>query len=345
MAVNLTLMTFAIVFTATISLPLLVQQHVIFTYLGLFNTALSGALYFYLATAENKPWHPYLVLLALLLIVLPVSALSGGVGSQYVPMLPIICMLTCFIANTKTAWVTTAFLSLILLLWFLNAELLPNYAPELVGNSVTRLFWLVMACVMATAFGMQFEHVYTSLGVRLQEEAKTDGITGLLNRSSMLEILEDNLQLARREKCWLSVMLIDLDQYKWLHEVHGQLAADQSLKKVAACLKHHIRNRDDLLGSYSEERFIVVMNDVDQSTAMKIAEKIRAAIQDAPISLNGDNVELSVTLGYCSLQGEHIASKEQLLKGAEQALQAAQKSGRNLVVGAEQSLVTSVALV
>lgn len=345
-AIKLTLLTFVVILLATIFRPLVADQSVIFTYIGLFNTALSGALYFYLATCENKPWHPYLILTVLLIILLPATAISGGVNSQFTPIYPLVCILMCLIVTPRMAWGVMVLITGVLVAQYFAVDMFPNYAPETVSESksIARLFWLVLACVLASSFGLQFDRINSSLGSRLVEQARLDGLTGVLNRSSVLELLDDNLEAASMEQRWLSVIMLDLDHLKSINEIYGHVAGDLCLRKVAGCLKHHIRDRDDLVGRYLGEQFILVMMDVDQGTAMKIAEKIRLAIKEMPIGFEGEDISLSATLGYCSMQGDHIHSKEQFLQAADQALLAAKEAGHNRVVGAEQSIVTSIAL-
>ena len=299
MAVKLTLMIFVIILFSTIVLPLLIEQHAVFTYFGLLNTALSGILYFYLSTSENRPWHPYLMLMAFTAILLPITIISGGINSQFISLFPLICILMCLVATPKAAWGVAIFIVSLLLFLYFAGDWFPILDPEPANDNKTiaRLFWLVMACLLATSFGTQFDRINSNLGSRLKEQFNIDGLTGLLNRGSILALLDDNLERARSEKRWLSVVMLDLDYFRSINDMYGHLAGDQCLRKVSACLKHLIRNGDDYVGRYDGAQFIVVLNDVDQSTAMKIGEKIRAAIEDMPMLVEGEKISLSATLG------------------------------------------------
>lgn len=346
MTVKLTLLTFITILTATIVRPLLSEHHQAFTYIGIFNSTLTGALYFYLAYAERRNWHSYLFLCTLFIVVLPVTFVSGGINSQFTPIFPLICILMCLIANTRVAWSVTLITIACLMVMYYTQGLFPNLLPDPANETKTiaRLFWLVMACLLATSFGMQFERINSNLGHHIQEQAMKDGLTGLSSRRSVLEFIDDTLEEVRVEQRWLTVIMVDLDNFKAINESFGHLAGDQCLRKVAGCLKHHIRTREDHVGRYGGEEFIIVLMDVDQSTAMKISEKIRLAIEELSLPFEGDDISLTATLGYCSLQGENIHSKEQLLQAADEALNTAQKSGQNRVVGAEQSIMTTVAI-
>ena len=85
----------------------------------------------------------------------------------------------------------------------------------------------------------------------------------------------------------------------------------------------------------------MVLEGVDQSAAHHIAEKVRQLIEEREISSEGVKVELTATIGFCSLPYEHIHSTEQLLQAAHMALSVGQKAGRNQVVGSDQAMVTS----
>lgn len=162
-------------------------------------------------------------------------------------------------------------------------------------------------------------------------ESSHDPLTGLYNRRSIRDALTE---LIRRppDPQGLAVVLIDLDHFKQVNDVHGHLAGDEVLRKVAAALQQAMRE-GDYVGRYGGEEFIVVLPQTSAEQAMQVAERCRQAMAAAEISHGQQTLRVTGSCGVAhSLQVPEVRS---LLAQADQALYQAKRQGRNQVVLAE----------
>ncbi|MEM9249915.1 MAG: diguanylate cyclase [Pseudomonadota bacterium] len=114
--------------------------------------------------------------------------------------------------------------------------------------------------------------------------AVTDPLTGLPNRRYGLSYLERALERAMERDTGLSVVMLDLDRFKTVNDLHGHAAGDQVLREVAARLQPQLRS-GDLLTRIGGEEFLVVLPDIPESDARKMAERLRQAMDTTPVSL------------------------------------------------------------
>jgi diguanylate cyclase (GGDEF)-like protein len=156
----------------------------------------------------------------------------------------------------------------------------------------------------------------------LREQATHDGLTGLLNRNSILEKLDDELSRAARAGNPVSVLMADLDRFKSINDSHGHLAGDAVLREAGRRLKSAARR-------YGGEEFLIVLPGCDASDAAVQAERMRDAIGGTPFLTPSQPVLVTASLGAaCS---SHCVP-EALVREADDALYEAKAEGRNRVV-------------
>ncbi len=158
----------------------------------------------------------------------------------------------------------------------------------------------------------------------LEDEDRTDLLTGLAGRRILYERIQIEMDHAIRSESPLSVAMIDLDHFKKYNERHGSVAGDTVLRAIAALMVSNVR-RQDLVVRYGGEEFFLVMPDTDILGGHHLLDKLREGGRDA-------TSEFGVTLsaGLTSWDGiEDIAS---LIERADQALYRAKESGRDRVV-------------
>jgi two-component system cell cycle response regulator len=161
----------------------------------------------------------------------------------------------------------------------------------------------------------------------LREQATHDGLTGLLNRTSILDKLDDELARAARTNTSVSAVMIDLDRFKSINDTHGHLAGDAVLQEAARRLKSAAR-RYDSVGRYGGEEFLIVLPGCEAADAIVQAERLREAIGATPFLGPLQPVVVTASLGVaCS---SHWAA-EVLVREADNALYAAKAAGRNRV--------------
>jgi diguanylate cyclase (GGDEF)-like protein len=166
----------------------------------------------------------------------------------------------------------------------------------------------------------------------LLERAAKDSLTGLLNRGMLLETLERELLRAQREAAPLSVAMVDLDHFKRINDVHGHAAGDEVLRHAAQRMAHSVR-RQDVVGRYGGEEFLAVLPGCSLLGAESLAERMRVALQQAGIPLDGSKpLQVSASIGVASTTAfDSRCGREELLRAADQALYVAKREGRNCV--------------
>jgi len=168
------------------------------------------------------------------------------------------------------------------------------------------------------------------LQVALQEQAIRDSLTGCFNRRYLDETLERELSRSRREGYPLSLLILDLDNFKQINDTYGHMAGDQCLIVLAETLRADIRH-EDVLCRYGGEEFVVLMPRMPLAIAAERAELWRSKI--AEIRVNFGNFELSFTASAgVSAYPDHGKMPDELTQAADQALYSAKNAGRNRVV-------------
>jgi diguanylate cyclase (GGDEF)-like protein len=162
----------------------------------------------------------------------------------------------------------------------------------------------------------------------LREQATHDGLTGLLNRTTILERLDDELARAARNGTSVSVLMIDLDRFKSVNDTQGHLAGDAVLREASSRLRSASR-RYDSVGRYGGEEFLVVLPGCETAAASVQAERLREAIAGVPFRADSRPLAMTCSIGLaCS---SHCAP-ETLIREADDALYQAKAQGRDRVV-------------
>jgi diguanylate cyclase (GGDEF)-like protein len=214
-----------------------------------------------------------------------------------------------------------------------RCEMFPSSAllivrSEMNGKVVTRENTLPIS-ILASEAGLALEVV--SLYDNMKKMAVTDGLTGLLNHREFYQSLRRELERARRYRHSLSLLIIDVDDFKGFNDQYGHPAGDAALRTIAELLRKCARTTD-VLARYGGEEFAVILPESTPGGALMVAERIKSEVagHNFNYSLN-DQTNLSVSIGiYSSDNGE--ASEDQIVSLADEACYVAKKSGKNRVV-------------
>jgi len=159
---------------------------------------------------------------------------------------------------------------------------------------------------------------------RLESLAATDGLTGLANHRAFYDALERAVAASERSGLPLSVVLLDVDDFKSYNDTFGHPAGDEVLRQVASALIGASR-RSDVVARYGGEEFAVIVQ-ADATQSANVAERMRSAIEKAQWTMRSVTASFGVATGI----GGFI-SAELLVQQADQALYEAKRGGKNRV--------------
>lgn len=164
--------------------------------------------------------------------------------------------------------------------------------------------------------------------LRLAELSRTDGLTGVANRSHWEETADQEFQRYSRGGKVSSILLLDIDHFKRINDTHGHHAGDEVIRRVAAILRESVRGQDTV-GRYGGEEFGVVLPDTDDAAALAVAERMRARIEAATLEPRA-GVRATASIGLAALRGAEHGHSEWIQR-ADRALYRAKELGRNRV--------------
>lgn len=160
----------------------------------------------------------------------------------------------------------------------------------------------------------------------------TDGLTGLINRRRFDEVFEEEWHRAARHNRSVSLLMIDIDNFKLYNDNYGHPAGDETLKIVAAVLAGAAKRNMDTVARYGGEEFIVVLPDTDVAGAEVLAEKMRQGVYSQNIShlKGGADGRITISVGIASKVPERADDPHAaLLSAADTKLYEAKETGKN----------------
>jgi len=165
--------------------------------------------------------------------------------------------------------------------------------------------------------------------VDLRRLARRDGLTGLLNRTALMDDGRGQLAQCQLRRLPFAVLLLDLDHFKRVNDTHGHQAGDAVLHHMARTLQRNLRGRDSLLGRYGGEEFVLLLPAASLEQAQALAERLRAALEACPLDSDIGPIAVTTSIGVAA---DIDATLERLLARADAALYQAKATGRNRVV-------------
>jgi two-component system cell cycle response regulator len=165
----------------------------------------------------------------------------------------------------------------------------------------------------------------------LRERANKDLLTMLPNRPAIASTLDTEVSRCHRDRRTVGVILLDIDHFKKVNDTYGHFAGDAVLRETAMRLRGNMRPYDQV-GRYGGEEFLVVLPNCDLEQAGNQAERMRARLCGAPMTVDGVEISVSASFGVTVSDGTE-RSPDLFVRVADEALYRAKAGGRNCVKG------------
>ncbi|MGL4986109.1 MAG: diguanylate cyclase [Treponemataceae bacterium] len=170
-------------------------------------------------------------------------------------------------------------------------------------------------------------NLYTSM---LIEMTTTDMMTKLKLKHYFYTVLFEKLEMVIGKQVPISVLMLDIDFFKKVNDTYGHDCGDYVLKEVASTVKSCIRG-EDMAGRYGGEEFVVMLYEIDQESAMQVAERIRKAVEDLDLTYGETKIKVTISIGVSCSEDKIILSAREMVNYADQALYESKHNGRNRV--------------
>jgi len=162
----------------------------------------------------------------------------------------------------------------------------------------------------------------------LRRQATHDGLTELLNRCAVLDVLHTELARSSRDHAPISILLADIDHFKAVNDAHGHQAGDAVLVEASVRMKSVIRTYD-AIGRYGGEEFLVVLPGCAIEGAGAQAARLCSAFSGDPFVVDGQPLSVTCSIGYACHRGQEEKDSDHLIREADYALYQAKETGRN----------------
>ncbi len=195
-------------------------------------------------------------------------------------------------------------------------------------------WYLARVCAVFTSatVALVFLGEFARLSYRFAQLAAVDPLTGLANRRSFDERLEEGLRAFVRTGEPLTLLMIDVDDFKRFNDTYGHVAGDAALRGIADAIREVVNRPRDVVARYGGEEFVIVLSDTPLEGALSVAERIRVEVVRRRIPHKGNRAApyVTVSLGAASARGGSPDARE-LIERADIALYRAKGAGRNRI--------------
>jgi diguanylate cyclase len=228
--------------------------------------------------------------------------------------------------------------------FFYGLGLTQSSAPQLLSNRLNG----AVACMLGWSLSLLLWRKFTTIALQqaqlaqanaelqnkqreLEKLTRLDGLTGLFNRNTFVELTRQELDRAQRQGSATSLLILDLDFFKKVNDTWGHPAGDAVLRHVAATATRSVRSTD-LVGRLGGEEFIVLLPGTTLDAARKLAEKLRSRLEATPTPWTPAPIPATASIGLAACAAGEKRDFEGLYNEADKALYMAKTRGRNRVM-------------
>ncbi|KXS45136.1 MAG: diguanylate cyclase [Candidatus Frackibacter sp. T328-2] len=211
------------------------------------------------------------------------------------------------------------------------------YQQDIIDQNIKSIFWwhfliligvLNMIYLLGTKL-LKYIKKEDEYKKKLENIARYDELTGLLNRRSLMANLKEEFSKAEKYNTSLAVIMYDLDHFKDVNDTYGHNCGDLVLKEVSQTVKDEVR-QNDIVGRLGGEEFLLILPNTDGQNAIKVAEKCRKAIEEMKINYKENKIKITASFGVTEVSNS-IDTTDELLNIVDKNMYEAKSSGRNKV--------------
>jgi diguanylate cyclase (GGDEF)-like protein len=179
------------------------------------------------------------------------------------------------------------------------------------------------------------EHLISTISTRvvryreLRALMMRDGLTGLLNHTTIKERLEQEVLRADRNGLPLSYIMIDIDHFKKVNDTYGHPTGDRVLKSLSQLFTQRLR-RTDIIGRYGGEEFAIILPNTSINNALGVMEELRNSFENIRHRSNEEEFSVTFSCGIASF--DRFKTQSELNEAADKALYIAKREGRNQTI-------------
>jgi diguanylate cyclase (GGDEF)-like protein len=163
---------------------------------------------------------------------------------------------------------------------------------------------------------------------KIQRQATTDGLTGLVNHKTFYEVLEKELWRSRRYGGRISLIMVDIDNLKNINDAYGHRAGDKAIRKISKIIKECIR-QIDTAARYGGDEFAVILLNTSLDDAIIVAQRMVDAVASSQVTWQKEQIPLSISVGLGQYDAD--TTPEDITSRSDQALYMAKQAGKNTV--------------
>ena len=168
------------------------------------------------------------------------------------------------------------------------------------------------------------------LNQKFEKLSVTDSLTGLYNRRYFEKVLAEELEITKRHGDINSLLIMDIDNFKFVNDTYGHMHGDTVIKMIAATMKERFRDTDVLCRIGGEE-FVAICKRADKNDSIELAENIINIVANTVVNVGNQNISVTISTGIATVSSENYMGSNDIFKNADIALYHSKDNGRNCV--------------
>lgn len=262
----------------------------------------------------------------------PFIALSGGVYSHVIFLLPLIPIFAGLFISEFAGWLAATFTAALVIV--VGTCFLPEDIELFSPDSIVKMLWLILVTFVGVAIARFFSRENQLLTETLEKQAHMDYLTLVPNRRGIEKILERELGFANDYNRSLAVMMIDIDYFKKFNDHNGHMSGDLWLTEIGKYLEEIVTQSGGYLGRYGGEEFIAVVPNLNDSSAQSLAESMCQAVREMKVPLKrGGSETLTISIGFSHCSSDGRLTESDMISRADSQLYKCKGAGRDRVSG------------